>query len=163
VRAWLALPFLVLGASSALGEIAPVEVRVLEKVQGLGCRASLDDVAALSPEMNEYDLKDAIKTVVQAGTAFLDKEGSLVLTEASCPGGYADGPPKPGDDIRAVLIEAVTANDCRMTSSEADVALPKLGLEEDSTADMVMLMVEFGEALVDDGGQTLVLLTEGCK
>jgi hypothetical protein len=85
----------------------------------------------------------------------------LVLSEANCPGGYKDGPPKPDDDIRAVLIEVVTANGCTMTEAKAEIELPKRGLERDSTSEMVRLMVEWGEAVLSDDS-TLTLRTEGC-
>jgi hypothetical protein len=148
-------------ATSVGAEIAPAEHRIVTEIQQLGCRAEVDLLMEQNPELTEGDMLDFLQKKVPSGDVFMDPMGRLVLSEANCPGGYKDGPPKPDDDIRAVLIEVVTANGCTMTEAKAEIELPKRGLEGDSTREMVRLMVEWGEAVLSNDS-TLTLRTEGC-
>jgi hypothetical protein len=163
VRLALALSFGMLCATSVGAEIAPAEHRIVTEIQQLGCRAEVYLLMEQNPELTEGDMLDFLQKKVPSGDVFVDPQGRLVLSEANCPGGYKDGPPKPDDDIRAVLIEVITAKGCKMTEAEAEVELPKRGLQKESTGDMVELMVEMGEARLEgDDDRTLVLLTQGC-
>ena len=69
----------------------------------------------------------------------------------------------PTDAQREAFIAAVTANDCQMNEAEAEVQLPALGIDRDTSGLISNVLVADGLAEVSEDGHTLTLKTEGCS
>jgi hypothetical protein len=70
----------------------------------------------------------------------------------------------PTEAQREAFIAAVTANGCQMTEDEAPVKLPAVGIDKDTSNNIVRELIAEGLAEVSDDGpsSTLTLKTEGC-
>ncbi|NJM81950.1 MAG: hypothetical protein HC844_05120 [Tabrizicola sp.] len=68
----------------------------------------------------------------------------------------------PTDAQRAAFIAAITANDCKMTEAEAEVQLPAVGVDRDTSAQITEALISAGLAELDEDKSVLTLKTEGC-
>ena len=68
----------------------------------------------------------------------------------------------PTEAQRAAYIETITANGCTMTQAEAEIALPAVGIDRDTSGLITDALLGEGLAEVSEDGLELTLLTEGC-
>ena len=68
----------------------------------------------------------------------------------------------PTDAQREAFIAAVTANDCQMNEAEAEIQLPAVGIDRDTSGLISNVLIADGLAELSDDGRTLTLKTEGC-
>jgi hypothetical protein len=71
----------------------------------------------------------------------------------------------PTEAEREAFIAAVTANGCQMTEAEAPIKLPAVGIDKDTSGEIVEELIAEGLAEVSEGDAfaILTLKTEGCS
>lgn len=84
---------------------------------------------------------------------------ALVLVFLASPV-LAEGGPTAAE--REAFVDAITANGCKMTETEAEVQLPAVGIDRDTSDMIAEALMSEGLAKISADGQTLTLLTEGC-
>lgn len=84
----------------------------------------------------------------------------LLLALCATPALAEEGP---SDADYNAFVEAVTANDCEMTQGEAEVLLPAVGIDQDTSGLIASELIAEGDAELSDDGETFTLLTEGCE
>jgi len=60
------------------------------------------------------------------------------------------------------FVTAVTANDCEMTEAEAEILLPSVGLDQDTSGLIAAELIDEDLAELSEDGETFYLLTEDC-
>ncbi|MEP5630495.1 MAG: hypothetical protein ABJP79_01285 [Tateyamaria sp.] len=66
------------------------------------------------------------------------------------------------DDQKKALIETMNANDCQMTSAQADAQMPELGIDRPSAIRLSREMMAEGIAAFAADEETLLLLPPAC-
>lgn len=66
-------------------------------------------------------------------------------------------------DKRAAMIDAMNGNGCTMTSAQADVQMPALGIDRATAIALSREMMAAGIAKFADDEETLLLLHPACK
>jgi hypothetical protein len=69
----------------------------------------------------------------------------------------------PTEAQREAFIAAITENGCQMTEAEAEVQLPAVGIDRDTSGLITDALIAEGLAEVDEDHSTLMLKTEGCE
>lgn len=67
------------------------------------------------------------------------------------------------DDKKAALIEAKNKNGCMMTTPQADVQMPQLGIDRPTAIKLSREMMAEGIATFAADEETLLLLPPACK
>lgn len=67
------------------------------------------------------------------------------------------------DAQKSELIEAMQANGCKMTSAQASVQMPKMGLDRAQSIKLSREMMAEGIVTFADDEETLLLLPPACK
>lgn len=67
------------------------------------------------------------------------------------------------DDKKAALIEAMNKNGCKMTTPQADVQMPQLGIDRPTAIKLSREMMAEGIATFAADEETLLLLPPACK
>ncbi len=67
------------------------------------------------------------------------------------------------NDQKAQLIDAMNENGCQMTTAQANVVMPKLGIDRPTAIRLSREMMAEGIATFADDEETLLLLPPACK
>ncbi|KIN64685.1 hypothetical protein Z946_3577 [Sulfitobacter noctilucicola] len=67
------------------------------------------------------------------------------------------------DDNKAALIKAMNDNECKMTTEQANVIMPELGIDRPTAIRLSREMMAEGVATFADDEETLLLLPPACK
>ncbi|MCU0829345.1 MAG: hypothetical protein MUE52_18650 [Tabrizicola sp.] len=67
------------------------------------------------------------------------------------------------EEQKAAFIDAIAANDCSMTETEAEVLLPAVGIDRDLSAEIAVYLLDRGEATLSEDSQTFTLAPELCQ
>lgn len=67
------------------------------------------------------------------------------------------------DEQKATFIDAIAANDCRMTEDEAEVLLPPVGIDRDLSGEIASHLLDRNLATLSEDMQTFTLSAELCQ
>jgi hypothetical protein len=67
------------------------------------------------------------------------------------------------DEQYDAFISAVAANGCEMTEAEAEVILPAVGIDEETSGLIAMDLIEENHASLSDDEETFFLFIEECE
>ena len=84
----------------------------------------------------------------------------LALLALSATPAFAEGGPT--DAQYDAFVTAITANDCEMTEAEAEMLLPAIGLDQDTSGMIATELIDEDLAELSEDGETFYLLTEDC-
>jgi hypothetical protein len=85
---------------------------------------------------------------------------TLALLALSAAPAFAED--EPTDAQYDAFVTAITANDCEMTEAEAEMLLPSVGLDQDTSGMIAEELIDEDLAELSEDGETFYLLTEEC-
>jgi hypothetical protein len=163
VRYLLVLPVILAFASAAgAQDEAASRAALIAGAQGSECRITPRNARTVT--VGEDALMEAAAAMIAAGEGYVDPEGRIAVSKPICDGGHEPGMQAQEDDGRALFIEAVSKNGCKLNGEDAATLLPPLGLTQDGVEIVAQIMLLNGEAEVDAADDDILRFkTEGCS
>lgn len=157
---------------------------MVDAVRANGCAMTADEAAAqLAPlGLDPVEVQAFVDTLYGAGLVTIsDDNDRLMLSQDLCDAAAADSlalieaafdaqtfdlerwEPRFAPETGAAMLGALRAADCTLTDAIAAEVLPPLGIDPSTSRDIVAVLIETGQAGVDDAGVTLTLFDPLCS